>query len=102
MATCCKQSIWTCLGFDELKTVLFWRDCIAEMFCAGMMLFSLIFLYISFDPEFANNPTHVGLTMGFTVCVLIETFGHMSGGHMNPIITFVLAVRGDIKPVRGR
>lgn len=35
------------------------------------------------------------LATGFALCALIIAFGHRSGAHFNPVVTLVLAIRGD-------
>jgi MIP family channel proteins len=39
----------------------------------------------------------VALAHGFTLAVFIYTYGHISGTHVNPAVTFALALNGTIK-----
>ena len=97
-----RQHLIKIIGYKEICTILFWRDLLAEFFCSMLMLLPLTFNYISYSESFSINPTHAGVVMGFTVGALIETFGHISGGHMNPLVTWVMLWRGDISIARGR
>lgn len=89
------------LGISELKNPVFWRDVLTEIICSTMLLTFLTCNMVEYFPEFQVTPTHAGLVMGLVVCAIIETFGHISGAHMNPAVTFMMTCRRDISPVKG-
>lgn len=80
----------------------FWRDVISEIFVSAFLLTFLTFNQINYFEWWNVNPTHVGLVMGFIVFVLVESFGHIGGAHMNPGVTFIMFCRGDISLIKGK
>ena len=42
----------------------------------------------------------IGFTFGLMIAVLIQMFGHVSGGHMNPAVSIAMAVALNISPLR--
>lgn len=42
----------------------------------------------------------IALTFGFTIFVLCFTIGHISGGHLNCVVSFSFALLGKITPLR--
>ena len=89
------------VGIGEMASPVFWRDVIAEVFCSALLLFSLTCNYVVFGDDFKVTPTHAGLVMALTVVALIETFGHIGGAFMNPAVTFTMACRRELSPMRG-
>ena len=43
------------------------------------------------------GPVGVGLAFGFTLAIFIYAYGHISGTHLNPAVTFGLALNGTVK-----
>jgi glycerol uptake facilitator-like aquaporin len=44
-----------------------------------------------------GGPVGNALTGGFALAILAYTFGHVSGAHFNPAVTFAMALNGSIK-----
>ena len=42
----------------------------------------------------------IAFTFGLMITVLIQMFGHVSGGHMNPAVSIAMAAALKISPVR--
>ena len=42
----------------------------------------------------------VAFTFGLMICVVIQMFGHVSGGHMNPAVTVGMLFAFQISPLR--
>ena len=40
----------------------------------------------------------IALAHGLTIMVMVYAFGHISGGHFNPAVTFAMAITKQIKP----
>ena len=89
------------LGLNEVRTAIFWRDALSEILVSAFLLIFLTFSQLHFIPNYTPSPVHIGLMMGFVVFVLIEAFGHISGGHMNTGVTFIFWARGDLSVIKG-
>ena len=90
------------LGLDEITEPVFWRDALSELLCSTFLLIFLTFNQIEYFDWWRPTPTHVGLVMAFIVCVLVESFGHIGGAHMNPGVTLIMFCRGDISVIKGK
>ena len=45
--------------------------------------------------------TAIALTHGFTIAVLVSAIAHLSGGHVNPAVSFSMILTGNVSVVRG-
>ena len=59
--------------------------------------FALVFVAIAVALVNGNNMVPVALAEGFVVAVFIYVYGNISGAHINPAVTFGLALNGSIK-----
>ena len=91
------------LRTDELSTLLFWRDVVAETIATGFMLVFVMFSAVSLDLKlFEPNPATNGLMIGLVIFYLIEAFRPISGGHLNPAVSMAGVTLGRITLVRGK
>ena len=95
------MSILVRIGSKQFCTAVFWRDVISEIFVSAFLLIFLTFNQVHYFSWWRATPTHVGLVMGLTVFVLVESFGHIGGAHMNPGFTLIMFCRGDICLLKG-
>ena len=42
----------------------------------------------------------IAFTFGLMICVLVQMFGHVSGGHINPAVSIAMVVAWKISPLR--
>lgn len=85
----------------EIKCWSFWRAVLAEFL--GM----LFFLFLALTAIIGNNGSssvsqEVKVTLAFALAIatMAQTFGHISGAHLNPAVTVGLLVRCQISFLR--
>ncbi|XP_065156317.1 aquaporin AQPAe.a-like isoform X2 [Atheta coriaria] len=76
------------IGFDEIKENkgnVIWRAALAE-FVGNLLLnlFGCATVVLSFAP------LETALTFGFMIYLLVQTLGHVSGGHFNPAVSIAM------------
>jgi len=92
-----EQALW----IRDLKSVVFWRDCAAELLTSAMLMMFVCMALVTNNPEhYKPNITHVGLMVGFVVFLIVEGYGPYSGAHMNTAVTLALFLMGKISIVR--
>src|SRR6185369_1178768 len=77
------------------------KQCVAEF----VGTFALIFIGVGVIANHSNLNSNaellaVALAHGLTIAVMVSATGAISGGHLNPAVTFGLLVGGKISPKR--
>ena len=85
----------------EAFSPLFWRDVISEFVATAMLVTVQCFVPLTHGHAGYGSPVEVGLAVGFIVCTMGWTMDEFGGGHMNPAVTFSMAVCLRVTFVRG-
>uniref|UniRef100_A0A8C7FVF6 Lens fiber major intrinsic protein n=2 Tax=Oncorhynchus TaxID=8016 RepID=A0A8C7FVF6_ONCKI len=83
----------------EFRSMAFWRAVFAEFF--GTMFF--VFFGIGAALRWTTGPhhiLHVALCFGLAAATIIQSIGHISGGHINPAVTFAYLVGSQMSLFR--
>ncbi|XP_063300898.1 aquaporin-2-like [Pelobates fuscus] len=87
------------LHMFELRSVAFTRAVFAEFIAT--MLFVLFGLGSALNwPGTAPNILQISLAFGLGIGTLVQTFGHVSGAHINPAVTIAFLVGSQISFIR--
>lgn len=78
-----------------------YRAILAEFFATISLLFFGCMTCIPIDNLPMNPPLYGPLGFGLIVILNIQIFGHISGAHMNPVVTFSAIIWGNISLVLG-
>lgn len=86
----------------EVSTIAFWRAVIAE--CLASLLHVLFGCLATLRcPGYVDagaSTLLVALCFGCTVATLVQCFHHISGCHLNPVVSLVQAVTCKVTPLR--
>lgn len=90
---------------SEFRTIDFWRAVMAECLASFLYVFLLCATHLTWTGSMfifgpAPNWLVIALTSGFAMATLVQCFGHISGGHVNPSLTCALLVAKKISPLR--
>ena len=90
-------------GFREVKSSRFYVDTVSEgMVTCGLMIPTVFSLTTLNRDLYTPNTPAIGLLAGFVIYLLAESFGPISGGFMNPAITFSHMLAGRMSFIRGK
>ena len=86
----------------EVATIAFWRAVTAECLASLLhVLFGCLATLTCPGPrEPAASSLGVALCFGLTVAALVTCFRHVSGAHLNPVVSLVQALTCKVTPLR--
>ncbi|XP_068645314.1 aquaporin PIP1-5-like [Aristolochia californica] len=96
-----KQLLSERLGLEELVSLSVWRASVAEVLGTAVLVFLIDTIVISsFQTDTKTPNLLISFLVFLCVTILLLATAPMSGGHINPIITFSAALLGLISPTR--
>ncbi|XP_058100097.1 uncharacterized protein LOC131244609 [Magnolia sinica] len=89
------------LGFPEFYSLEVWRASMAELFGTAILVFALATTAISSLETDTKTPNLMMAAFAFlSITILLIATVPVSGGHINPIVTFFATLIGLISPAR--
>lgn len=91
-------------GFDAARTGKFWRAMLAEFVGCVLFLLCVTSVALSWGNNKENisaNNIEIGVGIGLAIATLAQAFGHVSGGHLNPAVSFGMILGGRINVLQG-
>lgn len=80
----------------EFKSISFWRAVLAEFY--GTMFF--VFFGLGASLRSSMNVLQVAFCFGLAAATMIQSIGHVSGGHINPAVTFAYLIGSQMSLFR--
>ncbi|XP_074656213.1 aquaporin AQPAe.a-like [Tubulanus polymorphus] len=85
----------------EVRTIEFWRSMVCECLGSFFYVFLTIACTLNWDDHYEVSVVFKALVHGVTLTTLVQCFGHISGGHLNPAVTVAMMSSFKISPLRG-
>ncbi|XP_058009749.1 aquaporin PIP2-7-like [Hevea brasiliensis] len=96
-----KKTFLSCIGVHELLSPETWKAAITELVSTACLLFTLITMVTAcLESHVAEPKLLVPVVVFSTIFLLLVVTIPVSGGHMNPTLTFIFALKGVITFVR--
>ncbi|XP_061776274.1 aquaporin-4-like [Nerophis ophidion] len=94
------------LGFEGIGTMNFWRAVIWEFVATLLFVLFGVGSTMNWFPAGMSNPPPadlvlISLCFGLAIATMVQCFGHISGGHINPTVTLAMLVTRKISLVKG-
>ncbi|XP_050392032.1 aquaporin-8 isoform X2 [Patella vulgata] len=80
----------------------FIQPCLAELVAVTLFVFvgtMAVYDTVSPTPDTPASAVAVALAHGLTIAILVAVTGPISGGHINPAVTFAMVLLREMKPV---
>lgn len=78
-----------------------WRNLLSEFVSTFSLLFFGCMSCLPLDGYEITPPIYGAIGFGLVVLINVQTFGHLSGAHMNPSVTLASVLWGQTPPVLG-
>jgi MIP family channel proteins len=89
------------MGIEELTSPEALKAAAAEMIATALFLMVSIGSIAAVTANGSDALPTVALTFGLTIAFLAAGIGGISGGHINPAVTFAMIITGQISVVKG-
>ena len=86
-------------SLEDAKSIKFWLALIAE-FIGTLLLVLVACGSCESDTTDDSKVVRISLAFGFSVATIVWMIAHISGGHINPAITFAFVVTRKISILR--
>ncbi|XP_058098819.1 probable aquaporin TIP1-2 [Magnolia sinica] len=95
------QSLYERLGLPEFFSLEVWRASVAELVGTAILVFALDTIAISsFETDTKTPNLMMSALIFLSVTILLLATAPVSGGHINPIVSFSATLIGLISPAR--
>nr|AOS89752.1 aquaporin [Helix pomatia] len=88
------------LGFHEIRTGKFVKAVLAEFVATAILIIAGCGSCVTMDEGKPLSTLTTSLTFGMTVAFIVYTFNHVSGAHINPVVTMGFLITGHTKVVK--
>ncbi|BFZ19845.1 hypothetical protein BsWGS_22884 [Bradybaena similaris] len=88
------------LGFDEIRTAKFIKAVLAEFIATAILIIAGCGSCVTMDEGKPLSTLTTSLTFAMTVAYIVYTFNHVSGAHINPVVTLGFLVTGQTTVVK--
>ncbi|XP_068646609.1 uncharacterized protein [Aristolochia californica] len=89
------------LGFDEFVSSQVWQASVTELIGTAVLVFFLDAIAMSASETDTSTPNVLNAFISFAcIAIILHATVPLSGGHLNPTVTFSSAIAGLISPIR--